>query len=130
RRRVADHPDDLGAGLLADEQVDERDGRLVAARELGGLVARRRRDDALDPVEPAQNAAPAPMDHLVVVDDEDSEVAIGHADSGRGRTRRTCQASDPVGPNVKDAPCCRASKAAMRRPMPAPPRWAAPTPSL
>ena len=37
------------------------------------------------------------MDHLVVVDDEDSEVAIGHADSGRGRTRRTCQWSGAGG---------------------------------
>ena len=123
-------PDDLGPGLLADEQVDQRDVRRVAAGELDGLLARRRRDAALDPVEPAEHQAQPPVDDLVVVDDEDAEVAFGHAVSGRGRTRRTCQCSGPVGPKVSDAPCWRASKAEMRSPIPAPPRCAGPTPSL
>ena len=40
---------DLGPGLLADEQVDERDVGLVAAGERDRLLAGARRQAALDP---------------------------------------------------------------------------------
>ena len=88
---------DVGARLVADEEVDERDVRLVAPGAVLGLVAGRRRHAALDPVLLDEDEAHAPVDDVVVVDDQHAESARrdggAHDGLGSGRTRRTCQRS-------------------------------------
>ena len=66
---------DLGARLLADEQVDERDVRLVALRERQRLLAVARAQAALDPRLLAEHQPEAPVHDLVVVDDEHAQRA-------------------------------------------------------
>ena len=67
---------DLRAGLLADEQVDERDVRVVAARERDRLLAVARAQAALDPRLLAEHQPEAPVDDLVVVDDEHAQALV------------------------------------------------------
>ena len=73
RRRRAQPLADLRARLLADEQVDERDVRLVALRQRERLVAVARAEAALHPRLLAEHEPQAPVDDLVVVDDEHAQ---------------------------------------------------------
>ena len=74
---------DLRAGLLADEQVDERDVRVVAAGERDRLLAVARAQAALDPRLLAEHQPEAPVDDLVVVDDEHAQALVRAAAGGR-----------------------------------------------
>ena len=92
RRRLEAQPlADLGARLLADEQVDERDVRLVAAGQRQRLLAVARAQAALDPGLLAEHQPEAPVHDLVVVDDQHAQPAV----AGAGR--------DPAGVDVRHA---------------------------
>ena len=60
----------------AEEEVDERDVGRVAAGELERLVGRAGREEALDPRLLAEHQPEAPVDDVVVVDDEDAQLAV------------------------------------------------------
>ena len=88
---------DLGARLLADEQVHERDVRLVAAAERHRLLAVARAQAALDPRLLAEHEAQAPVDDLVVVDDEHAQAPLAGPDRDATRVEvRNAQAAPPV----------------------------------
>ena len=79
RRLRAQALADLRAGLLADEQVDQRDVRLVAREQRHRLVAVARAEAALDPRLLAEHQPQAPVHDLVVVDDEHAQLALARA---------------------------------------------------
>ena len=89
---------DLRARLLPDEQVDERDVRLVAVRERDRLLAVARAQAALDPRLLAEHQAEAPVHDLVVVDDEHAQALVAAAAGGEpaGVDVRHAQAAPPV----------------------------------
>ena len=70
---------DLGARLLADEQVHERDVRVVAARERERLLRVAGAQRALHPRLLAEHHPQAPVHDLVVVDDEHAQLAVARA---------------------------------------------------
>ena len=70
---------DLGAGLLADEQVHERDVRVVAARERERLLRVAGAQRALHPRLLAEHHPQAPVHDLVVVDDQHAQLAVARA---------------------------------------------------
>ena len=95
----------LGAGLLADEQVDERDVRPVATGELERLRARVGAHAALHPRLLGEHQPKAPVHDVVVVDDEHAQPLgrsarpqppAASSASGIGTTRRTCQTVSPA----------------------------------
>ena len=78
-----------GPGLLADEEVDERDVGLVARGELVGLGAGAGAQRALDPRLVAEHRAKAPVDDVVVVDDQDAQLGLGVGGVERPRRSRS-----------------------------------------
>ena len=77
RRLAPDRLAQLGARLLAEEEVHERHVRLVAARHLERLLDVRRGQAALHPGLLGQEQAEAPVDDVVVVHHEHAQVAVG-----------------------------------------------------
>ena len=104
--------------------------RLVAARQRQRLLAVARAQAALDPGLLAEHQAKAPVDDVVVVDDEHAQLARRRpSPSAVGGGRRQpahrhapgarATGAAPCSPNSTMPPCCSASNAASRRPMPA-----------
>ncbi len=110
----------LRAGLRAQEEVDERDVRRVAPGVLDGLVARARRQEALHPRLLAQHQPEAPVDDVVVVDDEDPQLAVvvssrhrqPHAPAVRRPAGRSRRARRPPAPRRRPGagPCRPAAR--------------------
>src|SRR4051794_29486233 len=72
---------DLSAGLLADEQVDQRDARFEAARVADRLLHRARAQAACDPWLLAEEQPEAPVDDVVVVDDQHADPVAARIDA-------------------------------------------------
>ena len=119
---------DLGAGLLADEQVHERDVRVIAAGERECLLRVAGAQRPLYPRLLAQHHPQAPVHDLVVVDDEHAQLAVARAAGDPRRIEvRSGQAAPPIAParcrarvrrTRRCPPNCSASSAASLRPMP------------
>src|SRR3954469_3285975 len=123
---------DLRARLLADEQVDERDVRVVALGEgerLGGVAGRQA---ALHPGLLAEHEPQAPVDHLVVVHDEHPQPAPLAAGRGAAEARRVeVRPGQPAPPGAPATARARARRTPRSR-RPAAPRarpGAAPCPT-
>src|SRR5215207_1216072 len=116
--------------LLADEQVHERDVRLVALGHRERLLRVARAQAALHPRLLAEHQPQSPVHHLVVVDDQHAQAPVarpadrrqaGRVDVGRAHTGtaiRTRQRPGPRSPNSTMPPAWSASSAASLSPIP------------
>src|SRR5829696_3128802 len=121
---------DRRARLLADEEVHERDVRLVALGHGQRLVGVARAQAALDPRMLAEHQPQPPVHHLVVVDDEHPQAALARSPDRRqargvdvrgahtGTAMRTRQVPGSRSPNSTIPPACSASSAASFSPIP------------
>ena len=79
---------DLGARLAGEEEVDERDVRLQCGRpRRSASFPLRRRRAALDPALALEQQAEAPVDDVMVVDDEDARRVRRHRHRPRAGIR-------------------------------------------
>src|SRR5206468_10955623 len=98
RRGRAKQVADLGARLAPQEEVDQSHVRLRPLRERESLVAVRGGQAELHPRLALEQDAEAPLDDVVVVDDEHTKLE-GLIVHRCGATKRTCQRSPGSGPN-------------------------------
>ena len=128
-----------GARLLAEEQVDERDVGLVAARQRERLLAGARAQRSARPTAARRASAGSPSARRrgrrrsgrAARRSAPPWSAAGLTSAGStGTTRRTRQRPGSRAPNSTRPPACSASKPASRRPMPVCPRPRRRTPSL
>ena len=113
---------DRRAGLLADEQVHERDVRLVALGHRQRLLGVARAQAALDPGLLAEHQPQPPVHDLVVVDDEHAQAPVARAPRPPpGAAGLTSGVLTPAPPSAPARCPARARRTRRSRPPAAPP---------